>query len=353
MADAFENRSRPSSRASESARSREGVRALVVGPLSSLLLRCVSALVSVIDRALKSGQRVRARETEKRGGFSFFRFKTASTAKHTDLCLRSRRGTRGSDGGRPRPEEGRDGALPRRGRPALAHPRRDVGEKEWTRDWSFEVRELEKKFDGSRKLNVSFHFFFGFFLGTPHLPIPRLPLPQPRFFSMCLAPPKAAPAAFLDEASGGLRRRGKATLAAARDAAVAVASAPSADAQPCFDVPGVAETPQQPAAPEEPAPSLFNDLLCLKTMWFQKQTGSTHEERLSSFYAPQAEACEFFVCDSAEQKGTLMTTSAPPSISALPEPSHARANYASNLIDSILFYLWIERGRDESKESGT
>ena len=75
MADAFENRSRPWSRASESARSREGVRALVVGPLSSLLLRCVSALVSVIDRALKSGQRVRARETEKRGGFSFFRLK--------------------------------------------------------------------------------------------------------------------------------------------------------------------------------------------------------------------------------------------------------------------------------------
>ena len=113
---------------------------------------------------------------------------------------------------------------------------------------------------------------------------------------MCLAPPKAAPAAFLDEASGGLRRRGKATLAAARDAAVAVASAQSADAQ-TFDV-NVADAPQpqQKQAAEEPAPSLFNDLLCLQTMWFQKQSGSTHEERLSSFYAPQAEACEFFVC---------------------------------------------------------
>ena len=109
---------------------------------------------------------------------------------------------------------------------------------------------------------------------------------------MCLAPPKAAPAAFLDQASGGLRSRGKATLAAARDAAVAVASAVSADAEPAaaFEV---AETPQQQPSQDEPSPSLFNDLLCLKTMWFQKQTGSTHEERLSSFYAPQAEACEF------------------------------------------------------------
>lgn len=106
---------------------------------------------------------------------------------------------------------------------------------------------------------------------------------------MCLAPPKAAPAAFLDEASGGLRRRGKATLAAARDAAVAVASAQSADAQP-FDVNNV-DVKQQPQDADEPAPTLFNDLLCLKTMWFQKQSGSTHEERLSSFYAPQAEAC--------------------------------------------------------------
>lgn len=116
---------------------------------------------------------------------------------------------------------------------------------------------------------------------------------------MCLAPPKAAPAAFLDAASGGLRRRGKATLAAARDAAVAVASAHSADAETEFDVVNVnvAAPQQQPAAQQgegEPSPSLFNDLLCLKTMWFQKQSGSTHEERLSSFYAPQAEACEFF-----------------------------------------------------------
>lgn len=116
---------------------------------------------------------------------------------------------------------------------------------------------------------------------------------------MCLAPPKAAPAAFLDEASGGLRRRGKATLAAARDAAVAVASAQSADAQP-FDVNNVdvGDVKQQPHQKQqdadEPAPTLFNDLLCLKTMWFQKQSGSTHEERLSSFYAPQAEACTLF-----------------------------------------------------------
>lgn len=109
---------------------------------------------------------------------------------------------------------------------------------------------------------------------------------------MCLAPPKAAPAAFLDEASGGLRRRGKATLAAARDAAVAVASAQSADAQTFdVDVDVKRQQPQLKEAAEEPAPSLFNDLLCLKTMWFQKQSGATHEERLSSFYAPQAEAC--------------------------------------------------------------
>ena len=110
---------------------------------------------------------------------------------------------------------------------------------------------------------------------------------------MCLAPPKAAPAAFLNEV-GSLRQRGKATLAAAARAAAAVASAPSADD---FDVAendaAAAAAASKPAAPSSSSPSLFNDLLCLKTMWFQKASGDTHEERLSSFYAPQAEACEF------------------------------------------------------------
>ena len=109
---------------------------------------------------------------------------------------------------------------------------------------------------------------------------------------MCLAPPKAAPAAFLNEV-GSLRQRGKATLAAAARAAAAVASAPSADD---FDVAendaAAAAAASKPAAPSSSSPSLFNDLLCLKTMWFQKASGDTHEERLSSFYAPQAEACE-------------------------------------------------------------
>ena len=124
---------------------------------------------------------------------------------------------------------------------------------------------------------------------------------------MCLAPPKAAPAAFLEDASGGLRRRGKATLAAARDAAVAVASAHSADALDVNNVDvKIADAAQmQPA--KEPAPSLFNDLLCLKTMWFQKQSGSTHEERLSSFYAPQAEACKFVLVFSRRNRGRTLT----------------------------------------------
>lgn len=126
---------------------------------------------------------------------------------------------------------------------------------------------------------------------------------------MSLAPPKAAPLAFLDEA-GCLRRRGKATLAAARAAAAAVASAPSADVETfANDDDGKGDAASSQQQPKETAPSLFNDLLCLKTMWFQKASGDTHEERLSSFYAPQADACKFFDGNQKARFGTFARSS--------------------------------------------
>ena len=35
------------------------------------------------------------------------------------------------------------------------------------------------------------------------------------------------------------------------------------------------------------------DMTCLSTMWFHKTKGSTHKDRLESFYGPQAHACRF------------------------------------------------------------
>ena len=40
--------------------------------------------------------------------------------------------------------------------------------------------------------------------------------------------------------------------------------------------------------------NLCNDVQVLKSIWFGTITGSTHKERLESFYGPQAHVCEFF-----------------------------------------------------------
>lgn len=39
--------------------------------------------------------------------------------------------------------------------------------------------------------------------------------------------------------------------------------------------------------------NLCNDVQVLKSIWFGKITGSTHKERLESFYGPQAHVCKF------------------------------------------------------------
>ena len=39
--------------------------------------------------------------------------------------------------------------------------------------------------------------------------------------------------------------------------------------------------------------NLCNDAQVLKSIWFGKITGSTHKERLESFYGPQAHVCKF------------------------------------------------------------
>ena len=38
--------------------------------------------------------------------------------------------------------------------------------------------------------------------------------------------------------------------------------------------------------------SVADDLLVLKSIWFNKASGDDHAERLESFYGPQAEACK-------------------------------------------------------------
>ena len=38
--------------------------------------------------------------------------------------------------------------------------------------------------------------------------------------------------------------------------------------------------------------SVADDLLVLKSIWFNKASGDDHAERLENFYGPQAEACE-------------------------------------------------------------
>jgi len=44
--------------------------------------------------------------------------------------------------------------------------------------------------------------------------------------------------------------------------------------------------------------SVADDLLVLKSIWFNKASGEDHAERLENFYGPQAQACEF--CRSIE-----------------------------------------------------
>lgn len=107
---------------------------------------------------------------------------------------------------------------------------------------------------------------------------------------MCLAPPKAVPA-FLQDGHI-FRKRGKATLAAARAAEEAATLNKNVDILPSGDVDVDVDVK---ANTKSGSSTLLDDIVCLKTMWFSKSKGDSHEERLSSFYAPQASACTLLI----------------------------------------------------------
>ena len=42
--------------------------------------------------------------------------------------------------------------------------------------------------------------------------------------------------------------------------------------------------------------SVKDDLVVLRSLWFQKVSGGDHAARLESFYGPQAHACKLHLC---------------------------------------------------------